>query len=44
MHLDNPFNYTPDDKGKPDWRTALVYTIEALIMLLLGLIGNGVLR
>ena len=43
MRLDNPFDYSSDDNEKPDWRNAVVYTIEALLMLLLGFVGNGVI-
>ena len=41
MSYDDPFNYFPGSEEEQDWRSALLYTIGALLMLLLGLIGNG---
>jgi len=44
MSYDNYFYYLSSNKNKQDWRSDFVCTIVALLMLLLGLIGNGVLR
>lgn len=42
MIYDNPF-FTPKDEEQQSWRSALVNTLEALFMLLLGVIGNELL-
>lgn len=44
MSNEDPFNYSSSKDKEQNWQSALVYTIGALLMLLLGLIGNGVLR
>lgn len=44
MRYDEPFNYSSNKEEERDWHSALIYTIGALLMLLFGLIGNGVLR
>ena len=42
--FDDPFNFSPPDEEEQNWRSALVYTIGALLLLLLGFIGNGVFK
>ena len=44
MDFGDPFNFSPPDEEEQSWRSALVYTIGVLLMLLLGLIGNGVFK
>ena len=43
MVFDNPFNYAPTDDEPQDWRSALLYTVGVLLMLIVGFVGNGVL-
>ena len=43
MSNENPFNYSSSKDEEKNWQSALVYTIGALLLLLLGFIGNGVL-
>lgn len=43
MSYDNPFTDSSDNEGKQSWSSALIYLIGALLMLLLGFMGNGVL-
>lgn len=42
MIYDNPF-ITPKDEEEQSWRSVLVNTMEALFMLLLGMLGNELL-
>ena len=44
MDFDDPFNFSPPDEEEQNWRSALVYTIGALLLLLQGFIGNGVFK
>lgn len=45
MRYDDSFNDFPADNGEDqNWCSALVYMVGALLMLLLGFIGNGVLK
>lgn len=43
MSYEDPFSYSPVQEETQNWRTALVYTVGPMLMLLLGLFGNGVL-
>ena len=42
MNKDNPFDVSPDE-GRLSGRVALAYMAGALLLLMLGLLGNGVL-
>lgn len=44
MNFDDPFNFSSPDEEEQSWRSALVDMIGVLLMLLLGLIGNGVFK
>lgn len=44
MNFDDPFNFSPPDEKEQSVHSALVYTIGALFLLLLGLFGNGVFK
>ena len=44
VKYEDPFNFSPNDEEEESWRSALVYTIGVLIMLILGLLGNGVFK
>ena len=43
MKYEDPVNYTSTHEGEQNWRSALIQTIGALLMLILGFIGNGVI-
>jgi hypothetical protein len=43
MAFNDPFNYSPTDDEPQSWRSALLYIIGVLLMVIVGFIGNGVL-
>lgn len=43
MSYDDPYNEPPNDEKEQSWCIALIYTIGAILMLILGLLGNGVI-
>lgn len=43
MSYNDSFEYSPFNEEDQGWRSALVCTAGALLILLLGFIGNGVL-
>jgi hypothetical protein len=44
VKYEDPFNFSPNDEEEESWRSALFYTIGVLIMLILGLLGNGAFK
>ena len=44
VKYEDPFGFSPNDEEERSWCNAIFYTLGALLMLILGLLGNGAFK